>query len=245
MIVCERPGSGPPERKWKWPGSRSSTAGMANLRSVQKAFERSGGGQITMTRTRCQGRRVVLPGVGAFRDGHRPSEGKPGSPNRSGAHRPRPPVPRHLPRVANALRSVLRGRHARRTRPAGRGSRSVPARAGLKVPHMGWNDLRFPRRLPSVQGHPGAGRRCTSSTRTTPGRRTARLNQPTPEADYPEPFTAAVLAGQPVRDPVPPGEEPGGRAERCLRELRRDRLTGPLTRSVAAGGTGPRPGPAP
>ncbi len=99
--------------------------GMANLRSVQKAFEQVGhAAEITATRTASrEAAKVVLPGVGAFRDAIvRLRETHLGDRDHR-SHQRGPTVPRDLSRLADALHPRLRGR-----RP--RGARSVPGRRG-------------------------------------------------------------------------------------------------------------------
>ena len=82
--------------------------GMANLRSVQKAFERVGAAAEITSDPHVVARadKVVLPGVGAFRDAIAQLPRDRACRADPRAHRTRPAVPGHLPRSANALRPV-------------------------------------------------------------------------------------------------------------------------------------------
>lgn len=130
--------------------------GMANLRSVQKGFERVGHAAQIITEPgqidSCE--RFVLPGVGAFADAMRALRER----GFDGAIR------RHIDRgrpflgICLGLQllfdvgeedgewrglGVLPGRCVRF---------DVDVRLGLKVPHMGWNALRFVRPSPLLRG---------------------------------------------------------------------------------------------
>ena len=98
--------------------------GMANLRSVQKAFEKFGhAAEITGDPNRiAEADKVVLPGVGAFRDAIARLHEAGLAPTFDGTHSRRQAVLRHLPRPATAV-------HARATRTAcTRGSTCSPAK---------------------------------------------------------------------------------------------------------------------
>src|SRR3954471_15763033 len=120
--------------------------GMANLRSVQKAFESVGvAAQIISTRAEIErAERIVLPGVGAFADAVRTLREKELA----------PPILAHIdsgkPFLGICLGlqmlfdvgyedgvheglHVLKGKCVRFT---------LDQDLGLKVPHMGWNQLR-------------------------------------------------------------------------------------------------------
>jgi len=79
--------------------------GMANLRSVQKAFEKVGhAAEISSDPNRiADSQKLVLPGVGAFRDAiaRLLDSGLAAPINRT--HSRRQAFPRHLPRPATAL----------------------------------------------------------------------------------------------------------------------------------------------
>jgi imidazole glycerol-phosphate synthase subunit HisH len=165
--------------------------GMANLRSVQKAFEKVGfAAEISGDPDRvAAAAKIVLPGVGAFRDaiarlhqaglaeplcGHIRA-GKPffgiclglqllfGRSYEDGEHQGLDLFPGEVVRFAD-----------------------VP---GLKVPHMGWNQLRVRRPAPPLDGFPEGGSvYFVHSYYAWP--RDAHLIAA--EADYPTPFAAAV-----------------------------------------------------
>jgi imidazole glycerol-phosphate synthase subunit HisH len=119
--------------------------GMANLRSVQKAFEAVGASaEITQDLSRvADARRLVLPGVGAFRDAiarlretgladavvHHIQSG-------------RPFLGICLGYQMLFSRSHEDGEHTGLNLFPGDVVR-FPPRPGLKVPHMGWNPLRI------------------------------------------------------------------------------------------------------
>lgn len=136
--------------------------GMANLRSVQKAFEHVGhAARIVSTADEIAGaERIVLPGVGAFADAVRWLREK-------GLDEP---IMRHIERgrpflgICLGLQmlfdvgyedgehrglGVLRGKCVRF---------DVDRTMKLKVPHMGWNQLIIRRRAPILKGiDDGAG----------------------------------------------------------------------------------------
>lgn len=118
--------------------------GMGNLRSVQKAFERVGAGARIVDRPSevAAAEQLVLPGVGAFRDGI-------GELRRKGLVGP---VVDHVaagkPFLGICLGLQLLfdvsyegGEHEGLGVVRGRVER-LPEQAGFKVPHMGWNRLR-------------------------------------------------------------------------------------------------------
>jgi glutamine amidotransferase len=165
--------------------------GMANLRSVQKAFERVGAAaQITSDPeivARCD--KLVLPGVGAFRDAiARLRE--------SGLDEP---IVGHIRKGKLFLgiclglqllftRSTEDGDHAGLNVLAGEVVR-FPDTPGLKVPHMGWNQLRFRRDCPLFRGLPDESAvYFVHSYYAVP--KDPQITSA--EADYPTPFTAAV-----------------------------------------------------
>lgn len=130
--------------------------GMANLRSVQKALEQVGhGADITADPNRL-GRydRIVLPGVGAFKDAV--------ATLRSAGFVE--PIRRHIDAGRPFLGICLGlemlfdssdedGPHQGLGIIPGRCTRfDVDATFGLKVPHMGWNALDFARYCPLYRG---------------------------------------------------------------------------------------------
>lgn len=168
--------------------------GMANLRSVQKGFERVGAtAEITSNpKVVAQAEKLVLPGVGAFRDAiARLRE--------SGLDEP---IVRHIesgkPFLGICLgfqllftRSHEDGLYEGLNVLAGDVVR-FPKVQGLKVPHMGWNHLRFRGECPLFRGLPAASAvyfvHSYYPVPVDPGLTSAT-------ADYPEPFTAAVGRG--------------------------------------------------
>ena len=121
--------------------------GMANLRSVQKAFEQVGqAATITGDPNRVrEAAKVVLPGVGAFRDAIvRVRETQLDAAIRDHIRDGRPFLGICLGMQMLFTRDHEDGTHAGLDYFAGDVVRfaNVP---GLKVPHMGWNTLRFPR----------------------------------------------------------------------------------------------------
>jgi len=168
--------------------------GMANLRSVQKAFERFGHPATISDRPEVieQADRLVLPGVGAFRDAiARLHE----------AHLAEPIV-RHIQRdrpffgICLGFQllfdvSLEEGRYQGLGVFAGEVVRfaTVP---GLKVPHMGWNRLRLRQRPPAFAGtNEGDSVYFVHSYYPVPKDATLIAA----EADYPTPFCAAIARG--------------------------------------------------
>jgi glutamine amidotransferase len=169
--------------------------GMANLRSVQKAFERVGfAADITSDPGRvADSRKLVVPGVGAFRDAIARLR-ETGLDRATGAHiragRPFLGICLGMQLLFN--RSHEDGLHAGLELFAGDVVR-FPEKPGLKVPHMGWNTLRLARpdcplfadlpRDPAVY--------FVHSYFPAPADR----GLVAAESDYPEPFCAAVWKG--------------------------------------------------
>jgi glutamine amidotransferase len=129
--------------------------GMANLRSVQKAFEHEGARAeiISQPEEIDRADKLVLPGLGAFQDAVATLRDKHFA----------EPIVRHIERgkpflgICLGLQmlfdvgyedgehrglSVLRGRCVRF---------DVDETLGLKVPHMGWNQLQIQRRSPLLR----------------------------------------------------------------------------------------------
>jgi glutamine amidotransferase len=132
--------------------------GMANLRSVQKGFETVGvPAQIISTPQEIErAGRIVLPGVGAFADAVRTLRGK----ELAG------PILRHIDQGKPFLGICLGlqmlfdvgyedGRHEGLHVIPGKCVRfDVDEKLGLKVPHMGWNQLNHARPSPLFKGLP-------------------------------------------------------------------------------------------
>jgi glutamine amidotransferase len=133
--------------------------GMANLRSVQKAFERVGHRADIIARPEEVDRaeKVVLPGVGAFQDAVATLR----STELVG------PIVRHIEKGRPFLGICLGlqmlfdvgyedGEHAGLGVLRGQCVRfDVDRTMGLKVPHMGWNQLEVKRPSPLVRDLPG------------------------------------------------------------------------------------------
>lgn len=144
-------------------------SGIANLRSVQKGFERVGHSAriIEDPRLLCEAAGIVLPGVGAFADGIAKlashgfieplrgaiQQGKPvlgiclglhflfSESEEFGVHKGMDLLPGRVRRFADDMDD-----------PATPGTRLPGAR--LKVPHMGWNQVRVVRPAPILAGLP-------------------------------------------------------------------------------------------
>ena len=136
--------------------------GMANLRSVQKGFEAAGAGARIISRPEEieRAEKIVLPGVGAFADAVRTLREK----ELAG------PILRHIDKGKPFLGICLGlqmlfdvgyedGVHEGLHVLPGKCVRfDVDERGGLKVPHMGWNQLDVVRRSPLFKDLPeGAG----------------------------------------------------------------------------------------
>lgn len=134
--------------------------GMANLRSVQKAFERVGTGARIVSRGEeiDAAEKVVLPGVGAFADAIRTLR-------QSGLAEP---IVRHIERgkpflgICLGLQMLFEvdyedGEHRGLGVLKGKCVRfdvDTRLKPPLKVPHMGWNELKIVRPSPLVAGLP-------------------------------------------------------------------------------------------
>jgi len=166
--------------------------GMANLRSVQKAFEAVGAAaEITADPNRiAEAKRLVLPGVGAFQDAIALIR-------QTGLAEA---IQQHIQKGSPFL-GICLGYQMLYTRSHEDGTHDglgiyagdvvrFPEVRGLKVPHMGWNTLRFTRpgcplfaNLP-----PDPAVYFVHSYYPIPEDRGAIVA----EADYPTPFAAAI-----------------------------------------------------
>ena len=166
--------------------------GMANLRSVQKAFERVGAAaEVTSDPERIErAEKLVLPGVGAFQDAIARLR------ETGLAH----VIARHIesgrPFLGICLglqmlftRSHEDGLHAGMDLYGGEVVRFEPT-PGLKIPHMGWNTLRLTKPdCPLFAGLPAdPAVYFVHSYHAAPADRSLVAA----EADYPTPFCAAV-----------------------------------------------------
>lgn len=165
--------------------------GMGNLRSVQKALEAVGAAaEVTCDPDKVRAaRKVILPGVGAFADAiaelRRTGLGEAFV---EAAHEGKPCLGVCLGLHLLFDLSEEDGRHEGLGLLPGRVVRFAPS-PGLKIPHMGWNALRFRKECPLFRGiAPGSYVYFVHSYHAVPD---------TPadiaaEADYPTPFVAAV-----------------------------------------------------
>lgn len=165
--------------------------GMGNLRSVQKAFERLGHAAIISGDPDRIGtaRKVVLPGVGAFADAiARLRQSHMVEPLRDHAQAGRPLFGICLGLQLFFQASHEDGYHTGLGFLEGEVVR-FPEVPGLKVPHMGWNQLRLRARVPELDGlNDGDAVYFVHSYFAAP----TDPNVIAAEADYPAPFAAAV-----------------------------------------------------
>lgn len=165
--------------------------GMANLRSVQKAFEKVGfAAEITGDPERiARAEKLVLPGVGAFRDAiARLVETGLADPIREHIHSGRPFFGICLGLQLLFTTSHEDGEHRGLDVFPGEVVR-FPDLPGLKVPHMGWNQLRIRRPAPFLEGFPeGASVYFVHSYFPVP----RDFSLVAAESDYPTPFCAAI-----------------------------------------------------
>ena len=165
--------------------------GMANLRSVQKAFERVGADAAITSDPQAvaASNKLVLPGVGAFQDAiARLRETGLAEPIVDHIRRGRPFLGICLGLQLLFTRSMEDGEHPGLNVLAGDVVR-FPDAPGLKVPQMGWNQLRFNKNCPLFRGLPEASAvYFVHSYFAVPGDPTIT----SAEADYPTPFTAAI-----------------------------------------------------
>ena len=165
--------------------------GMANLRSVQKAFEKLGHrAEITGDPNRvAEADKLVLPGVGAFRDAIAKVNG-------SGLTAP---IVGHI-RAGKPFLGICLGLQLLFTKSYEDGEYAgldllpgevirFPTVPGLKVPHMGWNQLRIKRRARALREVPdGSSVYFVHSYCVVP----KDADVIATETDYPTPFTSAV-----------------------------------------------------
>jgi len=165
--------------------------GMANLRSVQKAFEKVGfAAQISGDPERlAQADKLVLPGVGAFRDAiARLREAKLDR-----------PILEHI-KDGKPFFGICLGLQLLFTTSYENGVYSgldvfpgeivrFTNRPGLKVPHMGWNQLRIRKPAPHLAGLPDQPAVYFVHSYYVAPKDASLIAA---EADYPTPFTAAI-----------------------------------------------------
>jgi glutamine amidotransferase len=165
--------------------------GMANLRSVQKAFEKvEHPAVITGDPNRvAEADKLVLPGVGAFRDAIARLR-------QTGLDRP---ILDHI-RSGKPFLGICLGLELLFTRSHEDGLYDglgvfpgevvrFSDQPGLKVPHMGWNQLRVVRRAPALEDLPdGTSVYFVHSYYVAP----ADPSLVATETDYPTPFASSI-----------------------------------------------------
>ena len=165
--------------------------GMANLRSVQKAFEKVGAAAtITSEPNDLPGAdKLVLPGVGAFRDAiARLRESGLAEPILEHVQAGKPFLGICLGLQLLFTTSFEDGEYQGLDLLPGEVVR-FPDGAGLKVPHMGWNQLHFRKPAPLFRDVPdGTSVYFVHSYHAVP----RNPEVIAAETDYPEPFTSII-----------------------------------------------------
>jgi glutamine amidotransferase len=165
--------------------------GMANLRSVQKAIEKVGGSAVISGDPNriAAAAKVILPGVGAFRDAiARLRETGLVAPLIEHVRRGRPFFGICLGLQLIFTKSYEDGEHTGLDLFPGDVVR-FPPQPGLKVPHMGWNQLRIRKQAPHLADVPdGAAVYFVHSYYPVP--KDAGIIAT--ETDYPAPFCSAI-----------------------------------------------------
>jgi imidazole glycerol-phosphate synthase subunit HisH len=165
--------------------------GMANLRSVQKAFEKLGHSAVITSEPNLVGEadKLVLPGVGAFRDAIAKL-------NETGLAEP---ICDHI-RSGKPFLGICLGLQLLFTKSYEDGEYAgldlipgevvrFPIIPGLKVPHMGWNQLKIKRSSPALREVPdGSSVYFVHSYYVVP----KDSGVIAAETDYPTPFTSAI-----------------------------------------------------
>jgi glutamine amidotransferase len=165
--------------------------GMANLRSVQKAFEKLGHSAMITSDLNLisEADKLVLPGVGAFRDAIAKL-------NETGLAEP---ICHHI-RAGKPFLGICLGLQLLFTKSYEDGEYAglnlipgevvrFPTIPGLKVPHMGWNQLKIKRQSPTLREVPdGSSVYFVHSYYVVP----KQVDVIAAETDYPTPFTSAI-----------------------------------------------------
>jgi glutamine amidotransferase len=169
--------------------------GLANLRSVQKAFERFGHGALISARPEDveKADKVVLPGVGAFRDAiSRVRETHLDAPILKHINSGRPFFGICLGFQLLFDVSHEDGHYEGLGLFHGEVVR-FPETPGLKVPHMGWNQLRVRQRPHPLASTPdGASVYFVHSYYPVPKDQSLIAT----ETEYPTPFCSAIATGR-------------------------------------------------
>ena len=165
--------------------------GMGNLRSVQKGFEKVGFRAEITSDPDCvaQAEKLVLPGVGAFRDAiARLRETGLATPIVEHIRAGKPFLGICLGLELLFSKSYEDGEHAGLDIFPGEVVR-FPSIPGLKVPHMGWNQLRVVRPAPVLRGLPAdSAVYFVHSYYVVPKDRSIVAT----ETDYPTPFASSI-----------------------------------------------------
>jgi imidazole glycerol-phosphate synthase subunit HisH len=165
--------------------------GMANLRSVQKAFEKVGhAASISGDPNQvAEADKVVLPGVGAFRDAiARLRQAGLAAPLVEHVRAGKPFLGICLGLELLFTTSHEDGEYAGLDLFPGDVVR-FPQQPGLKVPHMGWNQLRFRRPAPLFRDLPDDSAVYFVHSYYVVPRQTSIIAA---ETDYPTPFTSVI-----------------------------------------------------
>jgi imidazole glycerol-phosphate synthase subunit HisH len=165
--------------------------GMANLRSVQKAFEKLGHpAEITSDPNRvADANKLVLPGVGAFRDAiAKLKETGLSAPIVGHIQAGKPFLGICLGLQLLFTKSYEDGEYAGLDLLPGEVVR-FPAIPGLKVPHMGWNQLRINKRAPVLRDIPDDSAVYFVHSYYVVPKDPGIIAT---ETDYPSPFTSAI-----------------------------------------------------
>jgi glutamine amidotransferase len=165
--------------------------GMANLRSVQKAFEKVGASASISDDPNhiAEAEKIVLPGVGAFRDASaRLRDAGWAEPIRDHIRKGKPFLGICLGLQLLFTTSEEDGIHQGLDVFAGTVVRFDP-KAGLKVPHMGWNQLRIRKQAPLLRDVADQSSVYFVHSYYVRPRDTSLIAA---ETDYPTPFTSAI-----------------------------------------------------
>ena len=165
--------------------------GMGNLRSVQKALEKVGyGADISSDPNRiAEAAKVILPGVGAFRDAiERLRETSMVEPLKSHIRSGKPFLGICLGLQLLFTKSYEDGEFSGLDVFAGEVLR-FPNLPGLKVPHMGWNQIHIRRRAPILADVPDESAFYFVHSYYVAPQDSSIIAS---ETDYPTPFTSMI-----------------------------------------------------
>jgi imidazole glycerol-phosphate synthase subunit HisH len=177
--------------------------GSGNLRSAAKAFERAareGAHNVDIVVTSraavvADADRVVLPGVGAFGDCRRGVEALPGMLDalQEAVHvKARPFLGICVGMQLMADRGLEHGEHPGFGWIPGTVGALTPSDPNLKVPHMGWNDLRFTAHAAKHPVLKALGTGCHAYFVHGFGMRCDKASTVLAEVDYAGPITAII-----------------------------------------------------